>query len=110
MVIGRSEPCDPHPCKEIYTYTWDEVGRLATAKRAFKKNLRTLPITVASVAYAYNGGGIRVLKSVTDLNDKIFDTLLGARGHGGPGGLAPVPRHNAPMSFHRCRALRSSSD
>jgi RHS repeat-associated protein len=75
LSISRSTPCAG--CPADYFYLWDEVGNLAMAQRFDAPG-----VLAATVTYAYDASGIRILKSVSDAASgtvkhtaDVFDTL-----------------------------------
>jgi RHS repeat-associated protein len=74
LQVGRSGPCLPAgaACNQLFAYEWDEVGRLAQARRwdvsALPAMIDPLPDAVpeARLAYAYDAGDQRVLKTAFD--------------------------------------------
>jgi RHS repeat-associated protein len=63
LEITRTTPCAA-ACPTRYQYFWDEVGNLAAAQRF--DSVGTATRRAVTVTYAYDAGGSRVLKSVTD--------------------------------------------
>jgi RHS repeat-associated protein len=75
LEVTRNGSCSPGSCTQLYQYTWDEVGQLAAATRfdyeAAKCTGRVCPeistwVPGASVTYAYDANGNRVLRSGTE--------------------------------------------
>ena len=74
MALTRAGPCLPSGahCNQRFAYEWDEVGRLARARRWDQQNsgiaADPVPNTTADVdlRYAYDGGDQRVLKTAVD--------------------------------------------
>jgi RHS repeat-associated protein len=83
MVVKRSGPCLPAgaSCSQRFAYDWDEVGRLAGAKRwdltAAEAALTTPPARGANVElrYAYDAGDERAIKTAVDAAGAQIHTL-----------------------------------
>ncbi|MFO0570865.1 MAG: toxin TcdB middle/N-terminal domain-containing protein, partial [Polyangiaceae bacterium] len=89
LQVDRNGPCIPSGahCNQVFAYRWDEVGRLADARRW---DVATLPAMTdplptatpdAHLKYAYDAGDQRVLKTSVDENETerhtvyVFETL-----------------------------------
>ncbi len=83
VVRGASAPCLPagSACSQRYAYDWDEVGRLARARRWDGASLGASsdPIPIGTPAvdlrYGYGGNDDRVLKTATDANGNQVHTV-----------------------------------
>ncbi len=77
--VARGAPCTSD-CGTAYHYTWDEVGRLATAART--EVIGRLTELAVTESFAYDAGGHRILKSYqgggtapTTYFANVFDSL-----------------------------------
>ncbi|MFM0008464.1 toxin TcdB middle/N-terminal domain-containing protein [Paraburkholderia dipogonis] len=77
--LTHSSPC-LKPCPIRFQYSWDEVGQLVKAQR-FDATGSSIGNPAVTITYGYNGGGVRVLKSVSQpgiepsYSADIFDSL-----------------------------------
>ena len=101
LQVKRNGTCLPAgaDCSQVFAYTWDEVGRLTRARRW---DVATLPAitgplptdaTDAELAYAYDAGDQRVLKTAGDRHTVyVFESLELRRAAFAPGpGPSEVP-------------------
>ncbi len=81
MALLRNGPCIGGVCSQRFVYDWDEVGRLARARRWDQQNpgLATDPVPQATpdvdLRYAYDAGDQRVIKTAVDSNQTEVHTL-----------------------------------
>jgi RHS repeat-associated protein len=86
LAVKRNGPCLPvgANCWQRFVYDWDEVGRLAKARRWDLPNSGPVPIAQDPVPvtspdvelkYVYNGGDQRVIKTAVDPNGNERHTV-----------------------------------